>query len=341
MGQEASMNRTLRALIPVILVAAPSLRADTSVRFFGTVKTQDGKPIEGAKITLERLDIKWKVEMVSDAKGTFSRAGVTPLSGLQYQITITKDGYAQVQEKLELSLSNESGHHRDFVLLPPGAVTAGADVDPALKADSEARDAFNAAVPLYKNKQYAEALPNLEKAYKGMTTAAADMKDELAKADSQSLLPTISKIYGIDLHEVGRDDEALPLLTSVVDANPKNVKNADAMPTPVEIYTKKKDDANRLKYQAMLNAATGTTSAAAPYNDAVNSFNAGKFKEAKQHLEKAIASDPSFPDSYYLLGLVEMSQGNLAGAKSSLRKYIELAPNGKHAQEVKEALSGL
>lgn len=339
------MNRTLRALIPVMLVAAPSLRADTTIRFTGTVKTQDGKPVEGAKVTLQRLDVNWKAEMVTDAKGMFARAGVTPLTGQMYQVTITKDGFAQLQEKLTLSLGNEAGHNRDFVLLPPGSTTTSADgsteLDPALKADAEAREAFNAAVPLYKNKQYAEALPNLEKAYKDMTTAVATMKDELAKADSQSLLPTISKVYGLALHQVGKDDEAIVPLASVADADPKNPKNADVMQTLVEIYGKKKDDANKAKYQAMLNTATGTTNAAAPYNEAVKSFNAGKFKEAKQQLDKAIASDPTFPDSYYLIGLVEMNQGNLAAAKGHFKKYLDLAPNGKHAQEVKDALSAL
>lgn len=341
------MNRTLRALVPAlaILAATPSLRADTNIHFTGTVKSQDGKPIAGAKVVLRRLDISWKAELTTDASGSFARAGITPLKGPMYEITVTKEGFAQFQQKIVLSLSDEAGHHRDIVLASGSGTTAAdqpdAAADPAMKEDTEARTAFNTAIPLYNNKQFAEALPSLEKAYKGMTDAVATMKDDLAKAESQSLLPTISKTYGLALHQVGRDDDAVGPLSQTVDADPKNVKNADAMQALVEIYKKKKDDTNRNKYQALLNAATGTSNASVPYNEGVRAFNANRFKEAKQHLLKAVEADPSFPDSYYLLGLIEMNQGNMAGAKTHFRKYIELAPNGSHAEEVKGALSAL
>ncbi|HET8901439.1 MAG TPA: tetratricopeptide repeat protein, partial [Holophagaceae bacterium] len=95
------------------------------------------------------------------------------------------------------------------------------------------------------------------------------------------------------------------------------------------------------KYQGILNTATGTSNASVPYNDGVKAFNANRFKEAKQHLLKAVEADPSFPDSYYLLGIIDMNQGNMVGAKAHFKKYIELAPNGSHAEEVKGALSAL
>ena len=339
------MNRNLRALIPALLLASTclTLKAEQFDRLVGFVHTQDGKPVVGAKVVLQRLDINWKVEMTTDDKGQFSRAGIVPTSSISYQITITKDGFAPLIEKFAMQLSGDS-IHKDFALQPPGTQPDGkapAPPDPALKEDADARTAFNTAIPLYNNKQYAEALPNLEKAYKGMTDAVATMKDETAKADSQSLLPTISKAYGLALHQTGKDDEAIAPLTQLVDADPKNEKNADAMLALVDIYKKKKDDANRVKYQSLLNAATGTSNASVPYNEGVKAFNANHFKDAKQHLLKAVEADATFPDSYYLLGLIELNQGNVAGAKAHFRKYIELAPNGGHAEEVKGALAGL
>lgn len=343
------MHRNLRALIPVLLLASagPLLHAEQFDRLAGLVKGTDGKPVAGAKVVLQRLDIAWKVEMTTDKEGKFARAGIVPTSSISYQITITKDGYAPLIQKFDMRLSGDT-IHKDFTLLLTGEAPAGtqpdgkaAAPDPALKEDTDARAAFNTAIPLYNNKQFAEALPNLEKAYKGMTDAVATMKDESAKADSQALLPTIGKAYGFALHRVGKDDEAIAPLTQIADANPKDAKNADVMKLLVDIYTAKKDDANRAKYQAMLNSATGTSNAADPYNAAVKSFNASRFKEAKQHLLKAIEADPTFPDSYYLLGLVEMNQGNMAGAKGHFKKYLELAPSGSHADEVKGALSAL
>ena len=343
------MNRSLRALIPALLLAPAclTLHAETFDRLLGTVRDSSGKPIPGAKVVLSRLDMNWKVEMTTDAKGEFSRAGLVPMSGENYQVTISKDGFSDTVKAFALKVSSDT-IRMDFTLYKPGEAGApqptGAAAhapDPAMKEDADARAAFNAAIPLYNAQQYAEALPNLEKAYKGMSDAAATMKDASAKADSQAQLPMMTKAYGLALHKVGKDDEAIAPLASLVDADPKNAKNSDAMLALVEIYTKKKDDANKAKYQGILNAAQGISSADGPYSEAAKAFNANHFKEAKQYLQKAIAADASYADSYYLLGLVEMNQGNIAGAKANFKKYVELAPSGKHAQEVKDALSAL
>lgn len=344
------MNRTLRALIPTLLLASTSLtlKAETFDRILGTVHTAKGEPVIGAKIVIQRLDMAWKAEMTTDSKGQFSRAGLAPNASEVYQITISKDGFVTYIEKFKLEVSSDT-IHKDYTLNLPGegspdaggAPDASAAPDPALKLDADARTAFNAAIPMYNAKQFAEALPNLEKAYKGMNSAVATMKDPTALADSQAQLPTMAKAYGLALQQLGKDDEAIDPLSQVVDADPKNPKNADAMLALVQIYTKKKDAANRSKYQAILNAATGTSGAAEPYNAGVKAFNASRFKEAKQHLLKAVEADSTFADTYYLLGLVNLNQGDVAGAKASFRKYMELAPNGSHADEVKGALAGL
>ena len=350
------MNRTLRALVPaaVLACAAVPLLADVTMRITGHVTDKDGKPVSAAKVAILKTDTGWRREVQTDSNGVYSQAGLAPDKGNNYEITISKDGFSNHVKRIGVPLLGSS-YSQDFTIYRPGETPLPADaadfaatpnttspaLDPALKEDADARAAFNTAIPLYNAKQYAEALPNLEKAYKGMSDAVATMKDESAKADSQAQLPSMSKAYGLALHQTGKDDEAIAPLSQLVDADPKNAKNADAMLALVEIYTKKKDDANRAKYQGVLNAATGTSNASVPYNEGVKAFNANRFKEAKQHLQKAVEADASFPDSYYLLGLIEMNQGNMAGAKAHFRKYIELAPNGSHAEEVKGALSAL
>lgn len=338
------MSRTSRVLVPAvaILAGAVSLKAD-AVRFTGVVKTKSGKPVAGAHIMLERLDISWKVEFTTDADGRFARAGVTPLADPVYQLTISKDGFVTTHEKLVISFSNEDSRKKEFVLLTPQEAVSegGPSVSPGAAEAEKARAAFNAAAPLYNQKQYAEALPGLEAAYKGMTKAEGEAEDDMTKASIQDGLTLMTKVYGITLHKLNRDDEAVTLLAQIVDADPKNVKNGDAMKTLVEIFEAKKDAANLAKYQAILNAAAGVSNGLAPYNEGVSAFNAGRMKEAKIQLQKAIAADPAFADSYYLLGLVEMNQGNLPAAKGHFKKYLDLAPNGKHAQEVKDALSAL
>ena len=346
------MNRNLRALFPLAILAAsaPSLMADVTMRITGKVTTKDGKPIPGAKLVIKKVDNGWMREILTDSNGIYSQAGLQPDLKKNYEITISKDGYSTHVKRISVILQGSSFTEPDFILYAPGeaplpddeadfapaAGTASSAADPALKEDADARAAFNAAVPLYQAKNYAGALPNLEKAYTGMTHAVATMKDEAAKTDSQSLLPSVGKAYGLALHQVGKDDDAIAPLSSVVDADPKNKGNADAMMALVDIYTKKKDDANKAKYQSILSAATGISPADAPYSDAAKAFNAGHMKEAKQFLAKAIAADASYADSYYLSGLIAYGDGNMAAVKTNFKKYLELAPTGKHAEEIKE-----
>ena len=77
------------------------------------------------------------------------------------------------------------------------------------------------------------------------------------------------------------------------------------------------------------------------YNEAVNAVNKEQFKAAKEHLTKAIALDPNFADSYYLMGIVEFSLNNPKAARASFLKYQEKAPNGSKKAEVKEFLKEL
>jgi tetratricopeptide (TPR) repeat protein len=58
-------------------------------------------------------------------------------------------------------------------------------------------------------------------------------------------------------------------------------------------------------------------------------------------MTKAIEIDPSLADSYYYRGLANIQAKKTAEAKADFTKYLELAPNGPQAREVKEMLQAL
>jgi nucleoid-associated protein YgaU len=81
-------------------------------------------------------------------------------------------------------------------------------------------------------------------------------------------------------------------------------------------------------------------------------YNAGNVKAADAACDKAIAADPSKADAYFIKGsvLIGMSDGKLdpnghlivpPGTKEALNKYLELAPTGPHAGDVKAMLDGI
>jgi len=52
----------------------------------------------------------------------------------------------------------------------------------------------------------------------------------------------------------------------------------------------------------------------------------GDFEKAKEHYQKAISIDPSYPDSHKGMGLIHYKQGEKELAKNSLEQYLSLSP---------------
>ena len=62
----------------------------------------------------------------------------------------------------------------------------------------------------------------------------------------------------------------------------------------------------------------------------------GNVVQAQDHLETAIAGAPTEAPAYYLIGmLLREEHEDQVSADPYLRKYLELAPNGTHAAEVR------
>ena len=76
-------------------------------------------------------------------------------------------------------------------------------------------------------------------------------------------------------------------------------------------------------------------------NLAIVFMNKSKPEEARAYMTKAIDLDPALADSYYYRGLASVQAKKNAEAKADFTKYLELAPTGAQAKEVKEMLQAL
>jgi tetratricopeptide (TPR) repeat protein len=66
----------------------------------------------------------------------------------------------------------------------------------------------------------------------------------------------------------------------------------------------------------------------------------GNVSEARRGLEAVIESAPDEPEPRYLLAiLLRDEDGDVAGAEAHFQRYLELAPDGRHAEEVRYALT--
>lgn len=67
----------------------------------------------------------------------------------------------------------------------------------------------------------------------------------------------------------------------------------------------------------------------------------GRLGEARTLAKKALASDPQRLDAYIYLGNAEQEAGKAEEARAAYKKYLELAPNGPFARELRAILSNL
>jgi tetratricopeptide (TPR) repeat protein len=87
------------------------------------------------------------------------------------------------------------------------------------------------------------------------------------------------------------------------------------------------------------------------FNEAATLYNAGKLDEAGAAADKAIAADPKKADAYYIKGQALIPKATVdpktqkivapPGCVEAYQQYLELAPDGAHAADVKGVLEGI
>jgi tetratricopeptide (TPR) repeat protein len=87
------------------------------------------------------------------------------------------------------------------------------------------------------------------------------------------------------------------------------------------------------------------------FNEAATLYNAGKLTESEAAADKAIAADPKKAEAYYIKGQALITQATVdpktqkivapPGCVEAYQTYLELAPDGPHAADVKGILEGI
>jgi tetratricopeptide (TPR) repeat protein len=335
----------MKIVVPALIITTMplSLTAQTTGSLQGKVLDSKGKPVPSAKVVVSKIGINWVKELEVKADGKFFQVGFAPG---EYVITVSAPGFLETKEQERIGVGLVL--QKDFVMLTPAeAIKAGkatAQVDPSAAAEAKGLESFNRAVGFYNEKNFTEALPLFESAAKDLNESLAKTTDAAAKAEMEKKLTTIERPFAFTLMEVAKADEAKraelaakaePMLVKAFERNPKDQNTLVYL---IELSNAKKDPEGAKKYQAALDVLLGPRPELA-YNQGVELYNANKLAEAKPFLQKAIAIKAEYAEAYYLLAMCEYAEMNLKGTKTNFQKYLELAPTGKHASEVKAMLT--
>jgi hypothetical protein len=208
---------------------------------------------------------------------------------------------------------------------PASAVTE--PVSPALTAVQ----AESAAVPALAAADKPEPAPSVP------AVAAASPRPEPT--------PTLLAEVGVAAHDEPQPAQPVPTEASVAKPEPT--------PTPVAV---RGDDSSTLDVckkaikkrheKAILTAcakafATDPTAAEIAVALAKTEFDRGHSAQALVWGTKAIAVDPKLADAYVFIGGAEQDAGHTQAAKEAYKRYLDLAPAGRYAGDLRVIVAGL
>jgi tetratricopeptide (TPR) repeat protein len=352
----------------LLCLAFTSLAQITAIE--GDVKGEDGKPLVGAVVKIDRFDITAHYKTKTDKKGHYFYNGL-PLGN--YNVTIEVDGKDVDQQKgvrsrlgdptnvpFDLQTMKKARDAQQAALqkaadtgqLPKDmerGLTAEQkaalektlkDREGQLKKHKELNDAFGAGLTALQEKQYGLAVESLTKASEiGPEEVAvwANLADACMKLASTKTGPEFDAAA----------QKGLDAFTKAISLKPEEAANhnnyalalvqAKKLPEALAELTKaaQLDPANAGKYY---------------YNLGAVMTNANQSDAAAEAFKKAIDADSKYADAYYQYGVYLVSKASLAadgkvtpvpGTVEALQKYLELAPDGQFAQPAKDMLTTL
>lgn len=206
-------------------------------------------------------------------------------------------------------------------------------------ASKEAQDAYDAAVKLQQEQKYDEAIESYKKAIAVNPKEAAYFyamgTAYQAKPDLDNAIANYQKAMTLNPQE--------PAYKQALDG----AQLAKAAPLLDSAYKKQTTDMGGGKYD-LPGAIADYRAALRIHEDASTHMNLGTAlqantndQEALAEYSKAITMDPKMADAYYYRGTIFETLGNKAAARKDYQKYLQLAPTGPNAADVKARMKNL
>ena len=284
-------------------------------RVDGWIKDKNGKGIPGATVTLSRPKGGGTSVKAND-KGYWAMLG---LAGGAWNIDVSANGFET--RKVAVSLSEGSRIPPMEIQLEPAvaAVAAGGAAAPN-QAGAEIKAAVEEGNRLLTEKKYAEARAQYEKALTAIPENAA-------------LLKGIAQTY----HGENNRAKAIETLKKVQQIDPGDNDNRMLLASML-LEDGQLDEGQKL----LEGLPPGAIKDPAIYmNVGILFMNKNNPAQAQAYFTKAIEIDAAQADAYYYRGLSYLGAKKTAEAKADFKKYLELAPQGENAKEVREIVTTL
>lgn len=291
-------------------------------RIHGTVVDGEGNPLAGVEITAEHAEFGTKFSAKSDKKGDWAIAGLG--TGV-FIITATKDGYAPMQQRMNVSQFSSNNPPVEMTLqkIEQAAGLGNLENEAALALFEEGNQ-------LFEQGQYQEAI--------------AKYREFLEKQPS---IYQVNINIGNALKESGEYEEAIAAYQTVLDKVQEEKGSlegeeaaARALAGIGESYISldQLDKASEYLRQAVDIFPKDETMA---FNVGEIYFQQGKPAEAVQYYNIAVEIKPDWAPPYKQKGYALLNIGDYAAAIESFEKFLEVAPDDPQAPVIENLIPQL
>jgi tetratricopeptide (TPR) repeat protein len=319
-------------LVPTLLIAflASSLPAAAQSwagqgRLQGEVRDEQGKTLEGVKITLrkgdERVDPKTDgpKEIFTNKNGKWSILG---LAGGQWGILLEKEGFMPSEGQVKVNEYSVAQPINITLKLPPKEVQQ--------KLQEPSKNALAKAAIEQGNvdlgaKKYSEARANFEKGLSLLESPDPALKVSIER--------TIAKTY----YEDKQTDKAIEVLKKSLETAPGD---PDTLQLLVNLLVAQNKEDEAKVYMAQLPQGT-KIDPAARLNIGIKAYNEKKLDEALKQFDQVVQENPSLAEAYYYRGLVYLNMNKTAEAKADFQKLLEIDPKNQYADDAREFLKSM
>ncbi|MDA8017794.1 MAG: tetratricopeptide repeat protein [Thermoanaerobaculia bacterium] len=320
-------------------------------RLRGSVKTEDGKPIEGAEILLYKdSEGNGPEPLYTNRKGRWEYLGLT---GGDFTIRVTAEGYIPSEGLVTV---NEYGSNRT----PPIDMNLRSLKDIQDKEASRVGGLLDQANAKMRAGDWSGARAGYEEVKAAMNDPAQVRQVDLAIAETHlqegntqeartrfqaladgeedpvrkaALLQRVARSQ----YDEGNVDASLETLESALVLVPEDVAT---LRMAIDILVSEGREADAEPYMNRLPAGE-KVDANALLNVGIAAYNEGNIETALEKFERVLGDYPDNPNAHYYVGLCYLSQGTNDKARAHLEKLLELAPDHEKATEAKEFLTYL
>jgi tetratricopeptide (TPR) repeat protein len=342
--------KNLKLAIAAIAFTAAAFGQNMTIS--GSVLGEDGKPLQGAQIRIERTDMKGTYKVKTDKKGNYLYAGL-PMTGT-FTVVIEKDGKDVDKLQGVRTRGGAPAENINFNLQKAAvgatqeAAQAERGMSPEEKAKYEEQKKANEEA-MSKNKALNDAFGVGKEAVNAKNWAGAIEAFETATKLDPKQHVVWGNLADAYLARKGPGD-----LEKGIDAYKQAVELKGDDPAYHNNYAlalaqnKKFDEA-----QTELTKAAQIDPPSAGkyyYNLGAVYVNTGLGKPAGEAFKKAIEVDPNYADAYYQMGLVMFGEATTApdgkivppaGTADQFNKYLSLRPDGANADAAKAMLQAM